>query len=288
MRIEPLEKTPGAIVRDMPGQFTTLAPADADTLRVAYGEFGLLVFRGRQLAVDEQLAICASLGSLVDQAGIGRFWFNITNLAGGYDGELCFHSDFSNAETLLSGASLYASVLPTGATATVFAHAGWALDAMPDEGRHRLDGLRAIHCAMDGGTPESPIRRQAERACGPRAEHPVIMTHPETGRRFILLNDLQTEAIQGLAESESMALIDELNNWIRQPQFVYRHEWQLHDLVVWDQLVMQHSRAKEVTEGERTLRRVSFTFPGWLEGSQQFFDSLGSAAGKSGTQDTVQ
>lgn len=277
------------MVTDLPDDFTNAPAASLSSMRAAFEEHGLLVFRGRELAIEEQIAICASLGAIVEQAGSGRSWFNITNRDGGYDGRLCFHADFSNTESLLTGASLYASALPDGPTATLFAHTGWALEALPETLRSRIRGARAIHSSMDAdsATPDVPVRRDPALATDPRAEHPVEFTHPGTGRSFLFVSDMQTERITGLSSQDSLAVLDELTRWVQQPRFVYRHQWQLHDLVVWDQIMMQHSREAETVRGERTLRRVSFTHPVYAEGCQRFFSSMGSRGGRSGRQKQV-
>lgn len=287
MKIASLGDNLGGIVLDLPIDFTHLSLPDRDAIAEAYDEYGLLLFRGRELSVDEQIAICNITGKVVDQAGNGKNWFNITNLGGGYEGRLCFHADYSNTENLLTGASLYASVLPNGSTATIFAHTGRAFSALPEELRTRMHGRRAVHAAMrDGGptTPETPVRHQPQLAIDPRAEHPLEFVHPKTGESLLFVSDLQTEYIRGMDPEESVQLLDELSAWIQQPQFVYRHQWQLYDLVLWDQIVMQHSREAESVEGERTLRRVSFTYPKWHELCQEFFTSLGGRAGRSGQQ----
>ena len=289
MRIEALDGPAGALVTDLPADLTALSADDAAALRCAFDEFGLLVLRGRPMSVEEQMAVCSNLGTIIDQAANGRSWFNITNQGGGYDGKLCFHADFSNMEGLLTGASLYASALPDGPTATIFAHTGNAYTELPDALRSRIAGSQSVHSSRQSteGTAETPVRHSLGTACDPRVEHPIEFTHPQTGATLLFVSDLQTERVVGLDDDASLALLDELADWIQQDRFVYRHQWQLNDLVVWDQIVMQHSRPSESVQGERTLRRVSFTHPRYAQECQAFFTALDGAAGKSGSQKTV-
>lgn len=285
MKIAALEGSPGAVVTDLPADLRDLAPGESEMIRAAFAEYALLVFRGREIEVEEQLALGAELGTLIDQAGEGNWWFNITNLGGGYDGQLCFHADFTNTPGLLTGAILYGAVLPRNPTATEFAHTGAALEALPAELRARIADLRAVHASVLPGTiVDQPLRHQIERAHGDRAEHPLVLEHPETGKPMLFVNDMQIERVVGMSVEESTALLDELSGWIQRPEFRYRHQWQLHDVVVWDQVVMQHSRAAETTDGERTLRRVSFTHPSYAQECQANFTSLGGSAGRSGSQ----
>lgn len=279
---------PGAVVTDLPGDFRDLSPDERTALCDGFDTFGLLVFRGREMPVEEQMALCAELGTLIDQAAQGQGWFNITNLGGGYAGKLCFHADFSNSRGLLTGASLYASALPSGPTATIFADTGAAYAELPEILRARISRRLSVHAAVRPGTiVDEPLRHQSNRAADPRTVHPLVLEHPSTGKPVLFVNDMQTERIVDMEREESTRMLDELASWIQQPRFVYRHVWQLHDLVVWDQIVMQHSRAAERTEGERTLRRVSFTHPSYAAECQRSFDALGGRAGRSGEQAAV-
>ena len=285
MIITPVVGSPGAVVTDLPTDFQNLSVDDREVIRNAFAKFALLVFRGREISVEEQMAVGSELGCLIDQAGQGKWWFNITNMGGGYDGELCFHADYSNSPGLLTGAILYGSVMPTGTTSTIFAHTGFALTSLPEDIRTKIADLRAIHAAVKPGTiVDTPLRHQPENATNPRAEHPLVLVHPGTGKPMLLVNDMQTEQIVGMTAAESTALLDELASWIQRPEYIYQHRWQLHDMVVWDQVVMQHSRAAEQIEGERTLRRVSFTHPVHAQACQAGFSALGGRAGRSGSQ----
>lgn len=270
-----MEGSVGALVRDLPDDFRRLDQAMAAAICDAFDEFALLLFRGREISLEEQFAICGLLGTLVDQAGTGTTTFDITNRGTSSVARLGFHADFTNAppEGLLTGASLYGLVLPDEPTSTVYAHSGLALAAMSENLRARIRGRTAIHCAHGRFDPAARPRHEDDLAADPRSEHPVEFRHPRTGRPFLMVSDTSTECIVGMERGESTQLLDELNEWIQQPQFVYRHDWQLHDLVVWDNLVMQHSRGEIGHMGERTLRRVPFTFPAWFEKCQAFYAS---------------
>jgi taurine dioxygenase len=88
----------------------------------------------------------------------------------------------------------------------------------------------------------------------PQAEHPVLMTHPITGARILYVTAMQTDSIVGLADDESEALLEQLWGELYAPGNVYEHEWQVGDLLVWDNLALQHARG--AVTGRRTLRRV--------------------------------
>jgi taurine dioxygenase len=79
---------------------------------------------------------------------------------------------------------------------------------------------------------------QEERS--PDVVHPVVRTHPETGRKALFVNPAHTDHIVGMAPAESRALLDELNAQSTRPDFVYRHKWRLHDLVFWDNRCLMH------------------------------------------------
>ena len=87
----------GALVTDLPGDFTKLGAGDAALLRKAFDDSSLLVFRGREISLEEQYAICELFGALIDQASNGTRTFNISNRGASTTSRLSFHADFTNA-----------------------------------------------------------------------------------------------------------------------------------------------------------------------------------------------
>jgi taurine dioxygenase len=131
-------------------------------------------------------------------------------------------------------------------------------DALPAALRQRIDGMRAIH-GYD--TPRARNRPSArtpqEIAETPDVEHPLVRTHPETGRKALYLNPNRLDRIVGLERAESDALLDQLADEARKPQHHFGHVWQAGDIVIWDNRATMHRVVNDYPPGEpRIMQRV--------------------------------
>jgi taurine dioxygenase len=124
---------------------------------------------------------------------------------------------------------LYAVELPPEGGDTEFANTTMAYEALPEPIRRQIAGLRVRF-------------RPAFDDTRPAVTHPLVRTHPESGRKALYLGN-HAVGIAGLGESEAMALLGALLTHATQSRFVYRHRWQLGDLVVWDNRVLLHRAA---------------------------------------------
>jgi hypothetical protein len=160
-------------------------------------------------------------------------------------------------DQLLPAICLYAEeVTRTGGT-TIFADTRKAHDRLPTDLRDRLAGLEAMHLydyANDYGDHRFRVATAAPEA--PRATHPVVLPHATTGRPLLYVNRLMTDSIVGLGDAESEALLDELMTFFEGDEVRYVHTWRVHDLVVWDNLALQHGRTDFPPTERRCLRRV--------------------------------
>jgi taurine dioxygenase len=91
---------------------------------------------------------------------------------------------------------------------------------------------------------------------GDRARHSVLLPHPRTATDVLYVNEMQTERINELSPDDSDELIGALFAHLYTPEFTYEHRWQIGDLVVWDNVAVQHAR-RDPVEGPRTLQRVT-------------------------------
>ena len=89
-----------------------------------------------------------------------------------------------------------------------------------------------------------------------RAVHPMVFGHPRTGRPLLLVTEMATQQVLGLSETETFELLEALCAHIYETQPTYEHEWQQNDLLILDNISLQHSRKDEANAGPRTLRRV--------------------------------
>ena len=176
--------------------------------------------------------------------------------------ELGFHHDLAHVATPLAGLSLYAVDVAAGQSATRFANGQLAYQRLSPALRQRLEGLQSLFSANYTVTSDRPITaREAQDALDPtwpRVVHPVVVPHPITGERCIYVNEMMTVAILGIPPGESDALLDMLLATLYSPDNIYEHRWSTGDLVVWDNLVVQHARRPVDAAAPRTLRRVVF------------------------------
>jgi taurine dioxygenase len=146
-----------------------------------------------------------------------------------------WHTDMSCDHAPPMGSILYLHTIPDHGGDTVFANMYKAYETLSDRMKAHLEGLSAIHdsgIAFGDKTPEGMML--------PRHSHPVIRTHPVTGRKCLYVNRGYTTHIQGLPVTESRALLAYLFDHIQHPQFQCRFQWQPHSIAFWDNRCTQH------------------------------------------------
>jgi taurine dioxygenase len=149
-----------------------------------------------------------------------------------------------------------------GQSPTRFANGRLAYEQLPAPVRDRLEGLQGLFAANYTTTSDEPASARAVRdgldPTWPRTVHPVVVPHPVTGERCVYVNEMMTVEILGLDRDEGDALLDLLFARLYDPANIYEHRWRTGDLVVWDNLVVQHARRSLRDDVPRTLRRVVF------------------------------
>jgi taurine dioxygenase len=173
------------------------------------------------------------------------------------EGSLLFHQDHCFLEQPLPAICLYAEEAARTGGDTLFANAVAACERLPDDLRREIAGLRAVHVydyASDHGNRRFRLAEAGPDA--PRAEHPVVWPHPETGRPILYVNQLMTDSIVGLAPADSDRLLDRLFDHILRPELTYRHQWRVGDVLIWDNRALQHARTDFPAGERRSLRRL--------------------------------
>ena len=261
LRIEPFDGAIGAAVIDI----DLAQPLDAEErerLIEAWNRYSVLVFRDQQIAPDEFLRYSRYFGVLevhvLEQylhpvhpeilvvSNILEYGRNI----GIPDAGRYWHTDLSYLDVPSRGSILYAMEIPEadGETLgnTLWASTAAAYEALPEATRARVDGLQAEYSLSkrfqklaDDGTKHIELSDE-QREKTPSVTHPVVRTHPVTGRRGILVNEGHTTHIVGMPEDESQALLQELWDHTTKPDFTYCHEWRVGDVVMWDNTLTQH------------------------------------------------
>jgi taurine dioxygenase len=171
------------------------------------------------------------------------------------DGEMQFHSDQCHQERPAMASMLYAIEVPRQGGNTLFANAYTAYATLPDAIKRRIDGRRALN-AYDYKTAAT---RRGDRVAdsAPSYAHPVVRTHPATGRKALYVNRLMTRRIEELPPQESDELLALLFDHQERPEFVYEHVWRPGDLLMWDNRCTLHARTDFSADERRLLRRVT-------------------------------
>lgn len=239
-------------------------PADVIELaRRAFDEHHLVLVRGPELPALAQRRFASWFGR-VDTMGYAggntaspETYISNTRAEGvAREGSLLKHSDYCFFDTLLRGLCLYGEEVPSHGGETVFVNAQRAGMELPPALVARVTGLHARHVydyRNDYGTARFRI---ASAPDAPNASHPILLPHPVTGAPILYVNELMTDSIEELPADEGEALLQELFAYLDDPSFRYEHAWQAGDLIVWDNLALQHGRTDIPAGARRSLRRL--------------------------------
>jgi taurine dioxygenase len=169
-----------------------------------------------------------------------------------------WHTDDSYFEIPAKATLLHSIQIPSRGGATWFCNMHSVYDALPDATKQRIDGKRAIHGYDTPRARNRPApRTPQEIAETPDVEHPLVRTHPVTGRKAVYLNPNRLDRIVGLPRAESDAVLDELTEEARKPQHHHGHVWRAGDVVVWDNRATMHRVVNDYPVGEpRVMHRV--------------------------------
>lgn len=170
-----------------------------------------------------------------------------------------FHTDHSNDVRPPKATVLHAIKLPSRGGDTQFINMYRAYEDLPEETKQRIGRLRAIHVYQSSHSQRKLMSLSEERRERvPNAVlHPLVRTHPVTGRKALYINPIRIEGIVELAEGEALTLLDDLLAHATQPLYEYRHRWQPGDLVMWDNRCLLHKANGDYDMNEvRYLHRI--------------------------------
>lgn len=233
-----------------------------DTLRNLLEQRGVLVFPKINFSDEEQVIFTKTIGEFMPELA-GQKVYNISldkeqNPNRDYlKGSLFWHVDGTMNRKPIGAAVLSSKVLSTWGGNTEFCNTYAAYDALPDEQKSELEGLRVVHSMLVSQlyhTPE-PSREQLEnwKAMG-EAELPLVWNH-RSGRKSLILGNT-AHYVEGMDPMESTVLLHSLRDWATQPQFVYSHEWSLGDAVMWDNTGTMHRAMPYDPDCGRLLHRT--------------------------------
>ena len=148
---------------------------------------------------------------------------------------------------------LYAIEIPSKGGNTLFANAYTAYATLPEDLKRRIAGRRALNAY----TTDTTLRTASYDDARSSYRHPVVRTHPATGRKALYVNRLMTREIEGLPREESEAILQKLFDHQEQPKFIYEHVWHPGDILMWDNRCTLHARTDFSADQRRMLRRVT-------------------------------
>jgi taurine dioxygenase len=171
-------------------------------------------------------------------------------------GEMQFHSDQCYQERPAMGTMLYSIEIPEEGGNTLFANGYKAFDALPPHVTELIRDRKAVHVySYDGGVLGREGMVAPER--GVSHAHPVVRTHPATGRKSLYVNRLMTHHIEGLPVDDSLQVLKLLFDTLERPEFIYEHRWHVGDVLLWDNRCTLHARRDFDPNERRWMRRVT-------------------------------
>ena len=263
--LKPLSSALGAEVIGL--DLKSPIPADtAQALIDAWHEHIVLLFRGQHLNFDEHIAFSRTFGALDDHATIPSFRHpdhpevllvtnyeaNGTKLAVGRQ----WHSDLSTTTRPAKGSVLRCDILPSVGGDTMFCNMYKAWAGLSPALRSLLEGRNALHdMAISRETQKvrTPEQIADIRRRNPPVWQPIARRHDETGRLALYVSEMTTVRIEGLHEGESDAILDVLYAYSTMPENVYRHRWQVGDLLLWDNRCAMHIALADYDPGETRI-----------------------------------
>jgi taurine dioxygenase len=257
-----------------------LDEAVAGELRELLWDRHLLVFRRQTFTFAQQQDLMSRFGPLCNEEDGSSVRTSTSPTLTDYvsvdpkvgtigAGKLAFHQDLTMCPLPLIALSLFAVDVEPNTTSTMFVDSTDLDAALPADLQQRLEGLEALHVlpaqgyedhtrSTSPGGPEVDLRL-------PHQSHPVILPHPVTGEKILFVNKMLTDRIIGVDDAESEDLLGGIFDNSYRPDNVYEHVWDMGDLVVWDNLAVQHARGDQAHLTRRTLRRVVCGEAGFFE-----------------------
>jgi alpha-ketoglutarate-dependent taurine dioxygenase len=241
---------------------TLLRGSEAENIRATLEQRGVIFVRGLQISDDQQVAIARTLGDIVKNEGEGGIYKisldeNVNQRAKYLKGSLFWHFDgslqpFPNLATLLRAVQL-----ADAGGQTEFCNTYAAYADLPQAEKEAIADLRVVHSAERSQyyvTPEMTYDEIAFWQKSPTKSCPIVWTH-QSGRKSLLLG-ATADYVIGLPVEESRALLARLRDWATQPQYVYRHEWQPGDLLIWDNTGTMHRALPYAVDSGRLMHRT--------------------------------
>ena len=244
-----------------------LAAEDITAMRAALLQHLVIFFRDQKLTSEQYMAFARAFGEPVEYPlikGIDGFPF-ITEIVKREDDKANFggiwHADPTYLERPPMGSILYALEVPPWGGDTLFANQYLAYETLSEPLRHFLDGLTGVSTSVKADvskTREDMISNAGQtQEHNFAAEHPVVRTHPETGRKCLYVNVAHTSHFKGMTEKESAPILNFLFEHQVKVEFTCRFRWQVGSIAFWDNRAAQHNPINDYHGYRRVMRRIT-------------------------------
>lgn len=240
----------------------------------AWHRYALVVLPGQSITEEQQMAFGARFGALAPWSQFADdhqdesknpYIMLVSNLKenGEYigslqEGEIQFHSDGIYTEEPVAATMLYAVKPTTHGGETAYGNMSLAYETLAADIKARIDGLKALHAFTYNSlvTADNEAKMTGHDQVS-HYVHPVVRTHPVTGRKALYVNRLMTQAIVGMEEDESRELLAFLYHHLENPDFVYQHKWRKGDTLIWDNRCLVHARRDFPPNETRIMKRLT-------------------------------
>ena len=268
LQLTPASPAVGAFVEEI-DLSRPLAEAVLGDLARAHADFGVLFFRDQKLTPEQHVALAEQFGEI----NVNRFFTPVSdhpkiaevrkepdqtfNIGGGW------HTDHSYDEIPALGSMLYAREIPPAGGDTLYASMYAAYEALSDGMKEMLQGLNAVHSSRHvfGATANRPAelanRLGNQEAATQDAIHPVVLTHPRSGKKGLYVNPGFTVRFDGWTDQESEPLLRYLYQHAARPEFTYRFQWAEGSLAFWDNRCTWHFAVNDYHGQRRLLHRIT-------------------------------
>ena len=241
---------------------TLLSGREAENIRAALERRGVIFFRGLQISDEQQVAIAKTLGNIVANEGEGGIYkisldSSVNQRAQYLKGSLFWHFDGSLQPYPNLAALLRAVKLSETGGQTEFCNTYAAYEDLPAADKEAIADLRVVHSAERSQyyvNPEMSYEEIKFWQKSPTKSCPLVWTH-KSGRKSLLVG-ATADYVIGLPVEESRALLARLRDWATQPQYVYRHEWQVGDLLIWSNTGTMHRALPYPPDSGRLMHRT--------------------------------
>ncbi|MSO93425.1 MAG: TauD/TfdA family dioxygenase [Rhodospirillales bacterium] len=233
-----------------------VAPETFREIRKIWLAHNIILFRRQIMTPEQQIAFSRHFGEIelhtlsdYQMPGYPEIFINSNVVVNGkpvgaQKSGRFWHSDSQFLRIPSAGTLLFAKEVPPEEGDTLYANMYQAYDTLPEKTKKRIEGLKATYSrvkAWEIGYKNRAPMTPEQKAKFPDVTHPLVRTHPETGRRALYIGAWEERVrVEGLPAAEGEALGKELYDWAIQPRFAYAHHWEVGDLIVWDNRCAMH------------------------------------------------